>query len=278
MRLRAALHRHLPPMLMGLPGLILLAALFAYPVLRLFALSLDDGAFGPYREIIEDDFYAFILQGTFRIGLYVTVFSILLGYPLAFVMATAPRLMALVTLACVLLPFWTSILVRTYAWMVILGRQGIVNSTLLKLGLIEQPLQLLHNEMAVVIGMVHVLMPFFVLPVYAVMRRIDPSLLQAAEGLGAGWWASFRHIYLPLTLPGVAAGASLVFILAIGFFITPAMLGGGRVMMMAVLIEQEVRRFLNWELAGALSVVLLAATLIVHALLSRLGRPRQERR
>ena len=275
MRARLTLRRHAPPIVMGLPGLVFLLALFAYPVLRLFSLSLDGGSFSPYFEIAEDRFYFFILLETLKIGLFVALFSIILGYPVAFVMATASRYWATLVLICVLLPFWTSMLVRTYAWMAILGREGVINNVLIAFGVVDQPLRLLYNLNAVLIGMVHVLMPFFILPVYAVMRRIDPQLLQAAEGLGAGWWSVFRHIYLPLTLPGVAAGTALVFILSIGFFITPALLGGGRVMMMSVLIEQEVRSFLNWELAGALSVVLLAATLLVYGVLSRLGRPRQ---
>lgn len=275
MALRAAFHLHGPSALMALPGLVLLLALFAYPVLRLFALSIDGGTFAPYLEILTDDFYAHILSVTFQIGLLVTLLSIVLGYPLAYAMANAPRFWSIVIVICVMVPFWTSILVRTYAWMIILGREGVINSVLLTLGFIDRPLQLLHNRGAVVVGMVHVLMPFFVLPVYAAMRRIEPHLLQAGEGLGANMWDVFRDIYFPLTLPGVCAGASLVFILSIGFFIAPAMLGGGRVMMMAVLIEQEVRRFLNWELAAALSVLLLAATLLVYALIHRLGRPRK---
>lgn len=269
---QAFLRREGLPLTASLPGMLVLLVLFAYPVLRLFALSFEAGTFEAYHEIASDDFYAFILYLTFRIGFWVTLASVLLGYPLAYVMATASRAWSMLILLCVLLPFWTSMLVRTYAWMVILGRDGIVNGVLTWLGVIEQPLALLHNETAVIIGMVHVLMPFFVFPVYAVMRRVDPAVLQAAEGLGAGWWSAFWRIYLPLTLPGVVAGCSLVFILSIGFFIAPALLGGGRVLMMAVLIEQEVRQFLNWELAGALSLLLLLATLAVHVGLKRVAR------
>ena len=265
--------QHRLALLAAAPAVLFLAIFFLFPVARLFSLSFDGASFAPYGELVRDDFYAFVVGETFRIGAIVTLLSVLLGYPLAFALANSGRFWSTVILICVLLPFWTSMLVRTYAWMVLLGRNGIINNLLMWLGLTERPLQLLHNETAVIIGMLHVLMPFFVFPVFAVMRRIDKNLLLAAEGLGASSWAVFKEVYLPLTMPGIVAGVSLVFILAIGFFITPALLGGGRVMMAAILIEQEVRQFLNWDLGAALSVVLLLTTLTVYALINRLGRP-----
>lgn len=255
------------------PAVLFLGLFFLFPVARLFLLSASGGTFEPYQELVSDDFYAFVLGETFRIGAIVTLVSVLIGYPLAYAMSSAGRLWSTVILICLLMPFWTSMLVRTYAWMVLLGRDGIVNNLLIWFGIVEAPLRLLHNETAVIIGMIHVLMPFFVFPVYAVMRRIDHNLLLAAEGLGASRWATFRDVYFPLTVPGIAGGVSLVFILAIGFFITPALLGGGRVMMIAILIEQEVRQFLNWDLGGALSVALLLATLTAYALIGLWGRP-----
>lgn len=268
--------RHRLPLIMAAPAVLFLIVFFLFPVVRLLSLSTDGGSFSPYAELVRDDFYAFVMGETFRISALVTLLAVLLGYPLAYAMSNTSRLWSTIILICVLLPFWTSMLVRTYAWMVLLGRDGIINNLLLATGLIDQPLRLLHNETAVIIGMTHVLMPFFVFPVFAVMCRIDKNLLLAAEGLGASAWATFRDVYLPLTLPGVAAGVSLVFILAIGFFITPALLGGGRVMMAAILIEQEVRQFLNWDLGAALSVVLLLTTLTAYALIGRLARPVNE--
>jgi ABC-type spermidine/putrescine transport system permease subunit I len=156
--------------------------------------------------------------------------------------------------------------------MILLGRNGIINRALIELGLIATPLPLLNNINGVLIGMVHVLLPYMVFPIYAVMRRIDPGLLAAAEGLGAPGWQIFRRIYFPLTLPGVLAGVTLVFIVAIGFFITPALLGGGKVITVAVLIEMQVRQFLNWGFAAALSAVLLGATLLVYLALRRVFR------
>ena len=169
-----------------------------------------------------------------------------------------------------LLPLWTSVLVRTYAWMVLLGRNGVFNRWLIEAGVISDPLPLLHNFNGVLIGMVHVLLPYMVLPIYGAVRRLDPALVAAAEGLGASNWRIFWRIYLPLTLPGIFAGAVIVFVLSLGFYITPALLGGGKVMMVAVMIEQEVRQTLNWPFAAALSAVLLALTLGVYTVAQRL--------
>jgi ABC-type spermidine/putrescine transport system permease subunit I len=167
---------------------------------------------------------------------------------------------------------WTSVLVRTYAWMVLLGRNGVFNRWLIDAGIIADPLPLLHNFTGVLIGMVHVLLPYMVLPIYGAVRRLDPAVVAAAEGLGASNWRIFWRIHLPLTLNGIFAGSVLVFVLSLGFFITPALLGGGRVIMIAVLIEQEVRQTLNWPFAAALSAVLLAFTLAVYALAQRFTR------
>jgi ABC-type spermidine/putrescine transport system permease subunit I len=152
----------------------------------------------------------------------------------------------------------------------------VFNRWLIELGVVSDPLPLLHNFTGVLIGMVHVLLPYMVLPIYGAVRRLDPALVAAAEGLGASSWRIFWRIYLPLTLPGIFAGSVIVFVLSLGFFITPALLGGGKVMMVAVLIEQEVHQTLNWPLAAALSAVLLAFTLGVYSLAQ--GATRQEAR
>jgi len=259
-------------LVLTLPPLIFLVALFAFPVARLLLLSVEGGSLDHYEKALLDGLYVRVFFDTFRLSALVTVCAVLLGYPVAYFLATARPTWATIGLVCVLLPFWTSLLVRTYAWMVLLGRNGPINKTLMDMGWIEEPLRLLHSEVGVLIGMVHVLMPYLVFPLYAVMRRIDHNLLSAAAGLGAPGWQIFLRVYLPLTLPGVAAGAILVFILSLGFFITPALLGGGRVIMIAVLIEQQVREFLNWGFAAALSAVLLVATLAISAALNRTTR------
>jgi ABC-type spermidine/putrescine transport system permease subunit I len=169
----------------------------------------------------------------------------------------------------VLVPFWTSILVRSYAWMVLLGKEGPLNQALVALGIVDQPVQLLNTRFAVYIGMVHVLLPFMILPLYAVMRGIDRSLLRAAENLGARPSQVFRQVFLPLSLPGVAAGCLLVFILALGFYITPALLGGQRDVMISMLIQQQVTQ-LKWGVASALAVVLLVLSLGIYVAFTRI--------
>jgi ABC-type spermidine/putrescine transport system permease subunit I len=261
---------HRLALVMGAPAVAFLVVFFALPVLRLLMLSIEGGTLTHYEKALGDRLYLQVLWETIRIATFVTVVCLILGYPLAHFLATASPVPAAIGLAFLLLPFWTSVLVRTYAWMILLGRNGVLNRTLLDWGVIDRPMALLNNETGVVIGMVHVLLPYMVFPIYGVMRRVDRDLMRAAEGLGAPAIAVFRRIYFPLTLPGVIAGSTLVFVLSLGFFITPALLGGGRVMMVGVLIEQQIRQFLNWEFAAALSTVLLATALALYALLRRL--------
>ena len=254
------------------PGVLLLAVVFVYPLLDLMRLSFENGSLAHYEEVVSGGLFGTVFWNTVRIALIVTVACAVLGYPVAHFLATASRGWALFGLLCVVLPFWTSLLVRTYAWMILLGNNGIINKLLVGAGLVERPLPLLHNEFGVLVGMVHVLLPYFVFPVYAVMLRVDRNLLAAAEGLGAPLWQVLRRIYLPLTLPGIAAGGTLVFILSLGFFITPALLGGGKVMMIALLIEQQVGQMLNWGMAAAMCMTLVAAILLAYAAFKRLGR------
>lgn len=254
------------------PALLFLLVLYLIPMAMLLGQSFEGEAFVHYRKALTDDLYLRVLFDTLLIAACVSLLCLVLAYPVAYTLTILPPPWPAVGIAFILLPFWTSVLVRTYGWMVLLGRNGLINRMLSDIGLIETPLPLLNNMTGVLIGMTHVLLPYMVFPLYAVMRRMDPNLAQAARGLGASGWQVFRRVYLPLTLPGVLAGMTLVFVLAIGFFITPALLGGGKVPMMAVLIEQQVRMFLNWGFAGALSAVLLGATLLVYIGLRRLLR------
>lgn len=263
---------HAGPLMFAALPLAFLLLLFLIPVARLMLLSIEGGTLAHYERALTEGLYVRVMLGTLQIGLYVSVICLVLGYPVAHFLATASARWATIGFVFLLLPFWTSLLVRTYAWMVLLGRNGVVNRFLLETGVIAEPLPLLYNTAGVLIGMVHVLLPFMVFPIYSIMRRVDTGLLLAAEGLGATPWKIFQRIYLPLTLPGVLAGTTLVFILSIGFYITPALLGGGRVLMIAVLIEKQVREFLDWGFASALSMVLLAAALIVYAAFRRLMR------
>jgi putative spermidine/putrescine transport system permease protein len=263
--------RHL---LLLLPALLVLALLFAYPLLGIVNRSVYKAGYTLqfYRQIFRVPVYLQVLAATFKVSAVVTIVCLVLGYPLAYVLATRRPRTAQLLMIIVVLPFFTSIIVRTYAWMVLLGRNGIVNQYLIALGLTDKPLPLLYNQAGVVIGMSYVLLPYMVLTVYSVMRGIDPGLVRAAHSLGASRMQAFRRVFLPLSLPGIAGGTLLVFILSLGFFITPALMGGPGDMMIAMLIEREVEITLNWSFASALAVVLLALTLVGFAGYNRIVR------
>ena len=272
---RAMRLRHLGVAALSLPALLFLALILLYPLSRFVVRGLDEGGLAMYRDVVTDAVYLRVFLQTFLIGIASTVLTIAIAYPLAHFLATTNRVMASVGFFFVLLPFWTSIVVRTYAWMILLGRNGIINSTLLQLGLVDEPVPLMFNNIGNLIGMVHWLLPFAVFPIYGSMARLDGRLMRAAGGLGASDWQSFRRVYLPLTLPGVLAAAGIVFVLSIAAFVTPVLLGGGKVIMIAQIIEQQVRQFLDWPLAAALAVILTVAALAFYAGLSRaLGRSR----
>jgi putative spermidine/putrescine transport system permease protein len=242
-----------------IPVLVFLLALYVYPLSRLVVWSLFDPdlTLRYYAKLFDDPTYLKALRNTLETSFGVTFFSLLLGYPLAYLMVTVRPRMRAVLVALVLVPFWTSILVRTFAWVVILGRNGLINQGLTQLGLIDRPMALIYNMVGVQVGMVHVLLPFMILPIYAVMSRIDRSLIWAARSLGAPPRHAFLQVFLPLSLPGVTAGCALVFLMAVGFYITPALLGGPGQITIATLIEMMVSDLLNWGFGATLSVVLL---------------------
>ena len=211
-----------------------------------------------------------VLGRTLLISGVVTLVCLLLGYPVAYFIARQPPARAAVLLFLVLLPFWTSLLVRTVAWVVLLQREGVLNSLLLSLGLIDEPVRMIFNRFAVYVAMVHVLLPFMVLPLYAVMKGIPPSYLRAASSLGAAPLTAFRRVYMPQTLPGVGAGCLMVFIQALGYYITPALVGGADDQMISYFIAFYASKTVNWGMAAALSIVLLAATLALYAVYDRM--------
>jgi ABC-type spermidine/putrescine transport system permease subunit I len=224
-----------------------------------------------YGQIFERAVYLKVLGNTFRIAIVAAAVCVVLGYPLAYWMRGLSPGRQLFAMALVVLPFWVSILVRTYAWIVILGNDGLVNRMLLGFGLIGTPVSFLYNEFGVVLGTANVLLPFLVLPLFAAMLRLDVRLLQAAASLGASQRTIFWRIFFPLTVPSLAAGAILVFILTLGFFITPAILGGGRVPMIANMLDLLINRLPRWELAAAISTILLVLTLACYAAYRRVG-------
>jgi putative spermidine/putrescine transport system permease protein len=211
-----------------------------------------------------------VLGRTLWISAVVTLACLLLGYPVALFIVRQPPQRAALLLFLVLLPFWTSLLVRTVAWVVLLQREGILNNLLLSLHIVHEPLRMIFNRVAVYVAMVHVLLPFMVLPLFAVMKGISPSYERAAASLGATPFTAFRRVYLPQTLPGVAAGCLMVFIQALGYYITPALVGGADDQMISYFIAFYASRTVNWGMAAALSIVLLAATLVLYAVYHRM--------
>lgn len=235
------------------------------------ALDLRASAGGSIESMPPDQaVFVPILWRTLSIAGGVTLACLLLGYPLAYLLASLPERKANLLMICVLLPFWVSLLVRTTAWVVLLQREGIVNAALLQSGLIDQPLTMLYTRFAVYAAMVHVLLPFLVLPLYAVMKGIPPSHVRAAGSLGATPWTAFRRVYLPQTLPGVGAGGLMVFIQALGYYITPALVGGAGDQMISYFIAFYATKTINWGMAAALSLLLLTATTVLYAVYSRL--------
>jgi putative spermidine/putrescine transport system permease protein len=217
----------------------------------------------------ESRLYIAVLLRTLQISALVMGACLVLGFPVAVLLATSSEKVADAILILVMLPFWTSLLVRTTAWIVLLQKEGIINSALLSLGLISEPLTMIFNRMGVVIAMTHVLLPFMILPLYSVMRVIPPSYARAARSLGATSWTTFRRVYLPQTLPGIGAGSLLVFILAVGYYITPALVGGADGQLISNLIDFHMDKS-NWSLAAALSAMLLVGVLILYWLYDRL--------
>ncbi|MBW2056523.1 MAG: ABC transporter permease [Deltaproteobacteria bacterium] len=254
-----------------LPSVILLGLVFFYPIVVFLSKTFLDP--GPTLKNVIDlfrtDVYLKVLWITFRISFTVTVVCVLLGYPIAYLLCEVSEGTRNLLMIMVIIPFWTSLLVRTYAWMVLLGRRGVFNSILMSLGILHSPARLLHNSFAVNVGMIQMMTPFMVLAMYSVMKGIDRGLPRAAESLGANKFQAFIRVFLPLSLPGVGAGSLLVFIYSLGFFITPALLGGRKSIMISMVIEQQVSTLLRWGFASALALLLLAATLVFFLIYSR---------
>jgi len=246
-----------------IPALLLLVV-FVASVSRMVWLSLmtpDGFTMAAYRHFFATPVYRQVLFKTFRTAGLVTLCTIALGYPLSYLLSQASIRVGRILTILVVLPFFTSVMVRTYAWIVMLGRHGLVNEGLQAMGLLSAPLGLLYNSSAVLLGMTYVMLPYMVLTVYATLRGIDPNLLPAAHSLGAGSWQTFRRVVVPLSLPGVLSGSLLVFLLSLGFFITPALMGGPADVLLAMLVEREIELTANWGFGAAMAVILLAITL-----------------
>ena len=249
------------------PAVLAVIAIVVIPVGWLFYLSFvgNDGQLSleNYQRMIEYKSYARTFVTTFKVSLLTTLLCILIGYPLAYFLAILPARLAGFFMLAVLLPFWTSLLVRTYAWLVLLQKNGILNDFAMSVGLWDEPLKLVHNLTGTLIGMAHIMLPFLVLPLYGSMRKIERDMMHAAANLGATPIQAFWKVYFPLSISGMVAGSLIVFVLCLGFYVTPAVLGGGRVVMVATQITAILENQYNWGAASALGVVLLVATIAI---------------
>jgi putative spermidine/putrescine transport system permease protein len=270
MRNLSSISRH--PFWLILPALVLLAVGLGYPLAQVVLRSFTDPevGFDNYVWFFSRPVNLTVFWRTFEVAGWVTLLCLVLGYPYAWMMTVVGPRMRLLLILCVLVPFWVSGVVRTLAWVILLQDSGVINRGLLAMGF--EKIRLIRTPLGVIIGMTQVLLPFMILPLYAVMRGIDLRLVQAARSLGARPSLAFVQIYLPLSLPGVFGGAIIVFILGLGFYITPALLGGPRSTMLSTLAQQQVLQQLNWGRGGAMGVILLISTLILLAIAARFTR------
>lgn len=254
------------------PAIILIGGLFLIPVGQLIILSFDgfaEPSLQFYRQIMATESIHRIILTTLRITALTSIIAVVLAYIVAYALAHMGPRQRMLLFLCVLIPFWLSVLVRALSWLILLRNNGLVNSALLETGLIGSPLPLVRNETGVIIGMVHYLVPYAVFPIYAAMQSLDGRVFMAARSVGGRPWRVFFDVYLPLTVPSVLGAGLLVFVFGLGFFITPAILGGGRVVMLSEYVSISVLQTVRWGLAAALSVLLLATTLALIALVRR---------
>ena len=250
---------------------VFLVFFFFIPVLGILSESIFEPnlTLANYETLVAHPVFLRVLVRTVEISLTVAGLCVVLGFPVAFLMARSSKTVATIVAACVLVPLWTSVLVRSYAWIIILQRNGLINEWLGSLGLIAGPVPMIYTNGAVILAMVQVLLPFVVLPLFGSLRGIPDDLYKAASVSGAGAWSTIRHVVVPLSLPGVSAGFALVFIQALGFYVTPALVGGPRNMMVSTLIGSEIRDGTSWGTACALAALLLFVTLILMFIFNR---------
>lgn len=264
------------PVLLTVPAVLLLLVALGYPLAQVVLRSFTDPQPGldNYIWFFSRPVNLTVFWRTFEVSAWVTLLCLILGYPYAWMMTAVGPRMRMLMILCVLVPFWVSGVVRTLAWVILLQDSGVINRVIMALGF--EKLRLIRTQTGVIIGMTQVLLPFMIMPLYAVMRGIDLRLVQAAQSLGARPILSFLQIYLPLSLPGILGGAVIVFILGLGFYITPALLGGPRATMLSTLAQQQVLQQLNWGRGGAMGVILLVSTLLLLAVAARFTRRRYQ--
>jgi putative spermidine/putrescine transport system permease protein len=263
----------------AMPAILLLAAFFVIPVVFLLTRSVTDPQLGlqNYAALVGSTTYAKVFFNTFLVAGVVTLVTVLIAFPVAWALAIMPGRWASVVFAIILLSMWTNLLARTYAWMVLLQQTGLINRMLKAIGLIDQPLQLTNNLIGVTIGMVYIMLPFMILPLMGVIKKIDPAILQAAALCGATKWQALTRVLVPLAAPGIASGALMVFVMSLGYYVTPSLLGGTANMMLAELIAQQVQSLVNWGMGGAAAFLLLLVTLGLYAVQLRFFEPKEGR-
>ena len=248
-----------------LPALLFLLVIYVYPLVKMILISLFDPNFTTrhYAEFISSSVYSKVFYNTLKISFFSTLICLIVGYPVSFLLASvSPKIRGLMIIF-VVIPFWISLVVRNYAWIVLLGRNGLINSVLLKLGLISAPLKMMYNSFGMYVGMVHILLPYMIFPLFAVMSGINWDLIRASRSLGANTFQTFIRVYFPLSMKGISSGCLIVFILAIGFFITPALLGGLKEIMISNVIESQINTLLNWGFGSALAFILLVISVLM---------------
>lgn len=267
-----ALSRYVNPYwLLVLPFLAVVVVLYLGPIANILWLSVTDPkpGLGNYAKLFESDSLIRIIMTTLRTCVITTIVSVALGYLVAYTVVHALAREKAWMLTFVLLSFWISVLVRTFAWIMLLGNNGVVNNALSDIGLINEPIAFMRNELGVLIGMVQYMIPYAVLPLLANMQGLDPRVMQASRSLGASGLQTFLRVYLPLTKPGIIAAALLVFIISLGFYVTPAILGGGKVLMIAEYISVQILVTLRWGTAAMLAALMLGGVLVLLAIMNR---------
>ncbi len=252
--------------LLALPTVLTLLFFFIGPMIYILVRTLHENSLSDFAEFFTDPFYLNILWVTLRVSLISTVISLILGYPAAYYMARTKSHMRQVMMIVILFPFLVSAVVRSYGWMVILGNNGLLNQMLSALGLISSPLKILNTETAVIIGMIHLLIPYMVLSLVGVLQSIDPNVEYASYSLGASPFWTFLKVIFPLSLPGIISGCVLVFTMSMTSYVTPKLLGGSKFRMMATMVVQEINVNFDWGAASAISYILLAVILLVQVL------------
>ena len=236
------------------------------PILDMFTKSVvDDNGFtwSYFKEFFSKSLYAKILLNTIRLSLIIGLVTIVLGYPVAYLMNRVGPVLRCIIMGCVQIPFWTSLLVRTYSWIAILQNQGVVNVVLQKLGIIKQPIQLLYNDAGVIIVMTYIMLPYMIFSISSVMGQIDKNVIIASRSLGAGKTMTFFRIFFPLSLPGIMSGFFIVFLNTMGYYIVPALVGGQKSQMFSQTIQNELSGVLNWNFASAISIILVMVTMMI---------------